>query len=213
MTSLRKLLLLGGLLIGEAEVSYGMDYGLGLRMGSVVSPVPAVGLETYVGIGDFEIGLSHVTGERNIVGEISSATSAITIEEAIAWADMTLLEVRYEILWGINLNLGVGQRTMGLRYKIVDSDTPQNALAGDLIAKSIVMGHSFGLRWVGDLFYFGFDGIGHYYPLSTTAESSVRFEGNVTGDASAEEDVDDAAAELGNVITKQLFLINIGMEF
>ena len=59
---------------------------------------------------------------------------------------------------------------------------------------------------MGDLFYFGFDGIGHYYPLSTSAASSVRFEGNVTGDMSAEKGIDDAAADLGNVITKQLFL-------
>lgn len=187
------------------------DYTLGLRTGLPVSPVPATGLEAHIHFGSFSVGLSHVSGSYDIRDDVNDDTSVTTVQRAIASASMSLLELRYFAFWGLNGTVGLGQRTMGLSYDI-DDVASTASLEGELEARSFVITHTIGLEWHFDWWYFSADGIGYAYPLSTSTNSEVSTAGNLSGDlGEVNQDLNDVAKEMGHVITKQLFLLSLGI--
>lgn len=213
---MRLLLLLSHLLLAlgfflPAQLASGVEFSLGLRGGLPVNPVVAYGIESYLHFGDFAVGISHVSGKSDIKDNIDDGSAETVVEKARATARLSLLEARYFLFWGLNGTVGIGQRQMGLEFDLHEADNVSR-LTGVMTADSWVVSHTVGVEWHFGWWYFAADGIGYAYPLQTRGKSDVQAEGNLTGDlGQVDQDLADAADDMGHVITKQLFLVSIGL--
>lgn len=193
---------------------FASGFGLGVRAGLPVAPVQAAGLELFGQFGEFSLGLSMIQGATDIKPLLDDKEDLTEINKAEAFASMTLLEARYFLFWGIYVAVGLGERQMGLRYRVSESGAHLNAIDGELKATSLIASHAFGMEWQFNFFYFGFQGIGHAYPISTETSTTTEISGNIAGDlGQVNNELDNATKEMGHVISKQLFLINFGVFF
>ena len=190
-----------------------MDFTLGLRAGTAVSPVPAGGAEMFLHFGDLAFGISYVTGATEIKDMIDDDSDVSEVEQAEATAELALFEMQYTLFWGLNGRVGIGQRTMGLNYIIRDINS-DGTLEGTLEGTSLVISHSVGFEWHFDWFYIALDGAGIAYPGQTTATAEMETNGDISGDIETEiTELEEAAYDMSHVLTKQLFLFRFGLLF
>ena len=188
-----------------------VDFTLGVRGGYQIAPVPTVGGEMFLHFDDFSIGISHAEGTFDISNDIDDNTLETNVTSVEATASMSLLEFRYFAFWGLNGSVGIGQRTMGLLFDIRETDNV-STLKGEILATTIVASHTFGLEWHFNWWYFAIDGVGYAYPIQTKTSAESEVSGNLSGNLEVvNDDLKDAAKEMGHVITKQLFVISFGI--
>lgn len=202
-----------GLCLATTPTLWGKDltYTAGLRSGIAVSPVWGHGFELGVHFDSFAIGLSHVAGTYDMTQILTTPDAETEIVTAIASASMSLLECRYYPFWGLNATVGLGKRGMALTYEVKDSRS-DGRLAGRLAAETWVVSHTIGWEWDFDWWYLAIDGVGHAYPIQTSASATVAASGTITGDLGAvNQELAGAAKGMGHVITKQLFLVSLGL--
>lgn len=206
---MKGILVIWAFLVGGA--SHAADFTFGLRAGLPVNPIPAAGVEMGLSFGPLSLGLSYLQGSLDLMDYVDDDNSDTTIHEVTGFTKLSTFEMRYVLFWGLNVSLGVGQRSVGLGYEIIENSSG-GGLAGTIWAHSYVVSHSVGAEWHFDWWYLRIDGVGHAYPLLTSTESELRTIGTLDGNlAEANEQMEDIAYDMGHVITKQLFLLSLGI--
>ena len=184
-------------LIGTTE-GLGFFISGGLKAGSPANSLTGAGIEGDITLEDLAFGASFMTGTTDMKSSFEKRYSDLSFRELKATSTLSLIEMRYFLFWGINISVGIGQRTLGLIYDVGSLDGTAS-LKGNVKAVSTIGSSTLGFRWSILGVYFGFDG-GYTFPASSTVVNSSQTSGAL-GDQQAEDSLTLTADKMGKSVS------------
>lgn len=134
-------------------------FGLGINGGMEVFPLVTNGIDVFYDMGRFTFGAHYAAGSgdlKDLAEAGNVGTTAINIESLDATSTVMSFDARMFLLFGMNVFVGLGQRTIDLEFDLRDTTLGLTA-DGKIETETSISRVGFGTMGRFGVFYIGFD--------------------------------------------------------
>lgn len=211
-------LLLVGLVVSLSSLTAQGEVGLGAHIGFPVFPIPGMGADLFWSSRHYTLGVRYSVGEvdfkKVIEKEVDIEKAGALLKEARVDTSLAMAEMRLFFLWGLNLSLGVGRRTIDFNYAIHDASDLETYLQGTIKTMSTVSSIGLGVMGRWQRFFLGLDLVSIMTPRTYKASCDTVGSGALsTVVDSLNEKVAKFAENIGKAPSAQALILSLGLLF